>query len=163
MVSMLTYQMTPLSRLWWKVWIFITVFVIVNLSNSGFRALSNGLPQDGIDREQLLSLQQLVSTSAEGKEARHESFREQYKRYKESYVKHLRFDPGKPDLSKLWLTRLNWHVCFSASVIEHAPLEAVYIFFDTATFDEIERDVKVGPLQNQIMKYNSSRNLLKVW
>ena len=73
----------------------------MNFSNSGFRALSNGLPQDGIDREQLLSLQQLVSTSAEGKEARHESFREQYKRYKESYVKHLRFDPGIPNFSKL--------------------------------------------------------------
>ena len=27
--------------------------------------------------------------------------------------------------------------------MEHAPLEAVYIYFDTATFDEIERDVKV--------------------
>ena len=26
---------------------------------------------------------------------------------------------------------------------EHAPLEAVYIFFDTATYDEIERDEKV--------------------
>ena len=26
---------------------------------------------------------------------------------------------------------------------EHAPLEAMYIFFDTATYDEIERDVKV--------------------
>ena len=32
---------------------------------------------------------------------------------------------------------------FSAFINEHAPLEAVYIYFDTATFDEIERDVKV--------------------
>ena len=30
--------------------------------------------------------------------------------------------------------------------MEHAPLEAVYIFFDTATFDEIERDIKVTQL-----------------
>ena len=30
-----------------------------------------------------------------------------------------------------------------AAVVEHAPLQHVYIFFDTATFDEIERDVKV--------------------
>ena len=30
--------------------------------------------------------------------------------------------------------------------MEHAPLEAVYIFFDSATFDEIERDVKVTHL-----------------
>ena len=28
--------------------------------------------------------------------------------------------------------------------MEHTPLEAVYIFFDTATYDEIARDVKVG-------------------
>ena len=27
--------------------------------------------------------------------------------------------------------------------LEHAPLEAVYIYFDTATYDEIERDEKV--------------------
>ena len=27
--------------------------------------------------------------------------------------------------------------------MEHAPLQAVYIYFDTATFDEIERDEKV--------------------
>ena len=34
--------------------------------------------------------------------------------------------------------------CFSATLIEHAPLEAIYIYFDTATYDEIERDVKVN-------------------
>ena len=28
-------------------------------------------------------------------------------------------------------------------MMEHAPLEAVYIYFDTATYDEIERDEKV--------------------
>ena len=28
-------------------------------------------------------------------------------------------------------------------MLEHAPLKAVYIYFDTATYDEIERDVKV--------------------
>ena len=32
---------------------------------------------------------------------------------------------------------------FTATVIEQAPLEEVFIFFDTATYDEIERDVKV--------------------
>ena len=31
----------------------------------------------------------------------------------------------------------------SASVLAHAPLKAVYIYFDTATYDEIERDEKV--------------------
>ena len=31
-------------------------------------------------------------------------------------------------------------------MLEHAPLEAVYIYFDTATYDEIERDEKVSLL-----------------
>ena len=37
------------------------------------------------------------------------------------------------------------NTCTSISVapVEPAPLEAVYIFFDTATYNEIERDVKV--------------------
>ena len=37
------------------------------------------------------------------------------------------------------------NLCTSISVapVEHASLEAVYIFFDTATYNEIERDVKV--------------------
>ena len=80
----------------------------------------------------------MVSTPAETKRA------EQYRKYKESYVKQLRFDPEKPNQSELKAIRSNWHILISASVIEHAPLEAVYIFFDTATYDQIERDVKVG-------------------
>ena len=36
-----------------------------------------------------------------------------------------------------------------ASVLEHAPLEAVYIYFDTATYDEIERDEKVKVLTSK--------------
>ena len=39
------------------------------------------------------------------------------------------------ELCKLYL--------FPATTLEHAPLEAVYIYFDTATYDEIERDEKV--------------------
>ena len=38
-----------------------------------------------------------------------------------------------------------WKVyLFPATTLEHAPLEAVYIYFDTATYDEIERDEKVA-------------------
>ena len=40
----------------------------------------------------------------------------------------------------------------SASVLEHAPLEAVYIYFDTATYDEIERDEKVALLKISCLK-----------
>ena len=31
-------------------------------------------------------------------------------------------------------------------MLEHGPLKALYIYFDTATYDEIERDVKVRKL-----------------
>ena len=37
-------------------------------------------------------------------------------------------------------------ICFkivSATMLDHNPLEAVYIYFDTATYDEIEKDKKV--------------------
>jgi len=51
-----------------------------------------------------------------------------YHNYKKEYVKHLSFAPNEGNMTTL---------------LEHAPLEAVYIYFDTATYDEIERDEKV--------------------
>ena len=36
----------------------------------------------------------------------------------------------------------NYH--FTDVSVENSPLQVVYIFFDTATYDEIERDVKVN-------------------
>ena len=65
-----------------------------------------------------------------------------YHNYKRKYVKHLSFDPKLETLSKYIMMKLLVHF-FSATIIEHAPLEAVYIFFDTATYDEIEKDEKV--------------------
>ena len=56
--------------------------------------------------ERLHHLQQLVSISREGKASEH------YKKYKESYVKQLRFDPEKPNLSinlLLLLKKFNTH------------------------------------------------------
>ena len=38
-----------------------------------------------------------------------------------------------------------------ASMLEHAPLETVQIYFDTATYDEIERDEKVTSLTLSLM------------
>ena len=70
------------------------------------------------------------------------SLTEIYHKYKRDYVKHLFFNPGEENLSKCMLRFDRVHL-FPASVLEHAPLEAVFIFFDTATYDEIERDVKV--------------------
>ena len=40
-------------------------------------------------------------------------------------------------------TKAKFRLSVSGVLIKHAPLEEVYIFFDTATYDQIERDVKV--------------------
>ena len=45
-------------------------------------------------------------------------------------------------------------------MIEHAPLQSVYIYFDTATYDEIERDVKVILLRRKIYISKFKINLL---
>ena len=45
-------------------------------------------------------------------------------------------------------------------VDQHTPLEEVFIFFDTATYDQIERDVKVNktPLLKVMHLYVSSNS-----
>ena len=87
----------------------------LNLVNSGFRALTEGQNLQSTGR--LHHLQQMVSTSTERKEA------EEYIQYKESYVKQLRFDPEKQNLSRLLQTRENlthFHIlCFSCSDTAH--------------------------------------------
>ena len=47
-------------------------------------------------------------------------------------------------------------------MLEHAPLEAVYIYFDTASYDQIERDEKVIVGRHLILIVCFSRNDLKV-
>ena len=66
--------------------------------SEGVATLSEGVKywKRGADR---LNVQQLFSGSAEGKEDGLESLRERYKRYKESYVKYMRFDPEEPNPS----------------------------------------------------------------
>ena len=70
-------------------------------------------------------------------------------------------------LKKKTLVSASCETCvylFPASVVEHAPLEAVYIYFDTATYDEIERDVKVAflaPLDILLRSQCSSWQKLK--
>ena len=43
-------------------------------------------------------------------------------------------------------------------MLEHAPLEAMYIFFDTATYDEIERDEKVTFQQLLDLSYENRKS-----
>ena len=55
-------------------------------------------------------------------------------------------------LKKKTLVSASCETCvymLAASVLEHVPLEAVYIYFDTATYDEIERDEKVTVLTSK--------------
>ena len=74
------------------------------------------------------------------------SWGEQYKSYKKRYVKNLLFVPEESNprkQSKLFFIKAKYQLRVSGVLLEHAPLEEVYIFFDTATYDQIERDVKV--------------------
>ena len=49
--------------------------------------------------------------------------------------------------------------------MEHAPLEEVYIFFDTATYDEIERDQKVTmeAFSSSLRKFCVFQSQVLVW
>ena len=42
-------------------------------------------------------------------------------------------------------------IIFAVATVKYASLHAVFIFFDTATYDEIERDVKVDSVNNHKM------------
>ena len=69
-----------------------------------------------------------------------------YHKYKRDYVKQLFFTPEEENLSKfknLSSIVMSKYLVSATLVLEHAPLEAVYNYFDTATYDEIERDEKV--------------------
>merc|ERR1712192_23824 len=73
-------------------------------------------------------IQQMFPRSADEEVDIVMSFTKSYRKYKREYVKHLSFNPKEENLT---------------SVLEHVPLEIVYIYFDTATYDEIGRDEKV--------------------
>ena len=85
----------------------------------------------------------MISTSSDEKEDELKLLNEEYRQYKKDYMKHLEYDPETPDLSKFYVLSIHSHLIVSAVTLEHAPLEVVYIQFDTAAYDKIERDVKV--------------------
>ena len=58
--------------------------------------------EQGGRKESLQKLQKMVFPSAERKKAGYEIFREQYRSYKENYVRSLAFDPEDPNLSQLF-------------------------------------------------------------
>ena len=131
--------------------------------NSGFESVNEELILHGKyfgNGDGLAQLQQMLSTFIETKDNElSSSLVNRYKSYKESFVKHLLFNVSQPNLSKLlWLRHSYLYILISAATIEHAPLEAVYIFFNTATYDEIERNVKVTRVSS-----NAPRNCLGTW
>ena len=75
-------------------------------------------------------LQQMFPTSSDEEIDEVKSFTESYHKYKRDYVRHLGFNPEEENLSR---RNLNSQ-CSFASTLEHAPLQAVYIYFDTATY-----------------------------
>ena len=96
------------------------------------------------DDELLRPLQELFPSSSADENEKEDTIvllTEAYHNYKRKYVKHLSFTPDGEFLSKYSLGECE--ILFSATMLDHNPLEAVYIYFDTATYDEIEKDEKV--------------------
>ena len=85
---MLTSQTIPLKEKWAKV--DFTIFWLKCPSLSGFLSLNDEIRRNGY---------QIGYELTERKKFKHQSLRKQYKSYKESYVKHLQFNPIKPTLS----------------------------------------------------------------
>ena len=102
--------------------------------------MAQGLDQNSLPDSSRLVLKRMFSATAEAEGDYVESLSEEYHKYKREYVDHLCFNPDKEDLSKFFL---NFFHFFPATELKHASLEAVHIYFDTATYDEIERDEKV--------------------
>ena len=120
--------------------------VYLKTTSSGFRTLTQDIYSSEWRRVPVdNAIQQVFSASKKAQVDELKTFQDEYTRHKQGYLKHLRFDPEEEGLCKLTSFVLLLHQThFSAALIEHAPLEAVYIFLHTAIYDEIERDVKVG-------------------
>ena len=69
---------------------------------------------------------------------------ENYQRYLNNYAENLIYNSSSRNLSKT--SNKSWsklYLPFSASPKGFQPLHMVQIYFDTATYDEVERDTKV--------------------
>ena len=96
-----------------------------------------------------VALQQMFPPSADEEVDEVKSLTKSYHKYKREYVKHLSFNPENESLSEC-VSNSYLLFFFSATMLDHAPLEAVYIYFSTATFDQILRDEKVTSLTLQL-------------
>ena len=108
-------------------------------------------------------LQLLPNSSASASEkfdSELKSLTKSYHKYKREYVKHLLFNPDKDENGES-IFLLTVAYLFSGTLMGPASLVAVYIYFDTATYDKIERDVKVNKPLDSIKKHKHG-NCLKV-
>ena len=83
-----------------------------------------------------------------------------YQKYKTDWAKNIKFNKNKPTQSKQYKFCLILILFFIlASTVEFAPLQLILIYFDTSTYDEIERDVKMT-LTGQIGLIGGTMGLL---
>ena len=86
-------------------WVFLTRSLKLK---SGFQSVKEELILHGNffgNGEGLVHLQQMLSTFTKTMDEELSSALKEYKSYKESFVKHLRFDPAQPNLSGLFSTK----------------------------------------------------------
>ena len=114
------------------------------MHTSGYRTLSHEVGDMNLQKANRLesALQKLFLASTDEMD-QFQLLNKEYRQYKENYMKHIQYDPEAEGHGMSYIFLSSLYLIFPASPIEHAPLEAVYIMFDTATYDEIERDEKV--------------------
>ena len=104
--------------------------------------------RQGISEDLHLALQQMFPRSEDESQDNVKSITEKYHKYKREYVKQQTFNPDEEDFSEclLKVEQLVDICLFAATTLPlvQALLEAVFIYFDTATYDEIEKDQKVA-------------------
>ena len=90
-----------------------------------------------------------------------DELQQEYNRYKNDYVSNVYFDPKETNNSKccIYSHILTIIPSFLAGIQWLTQLEVVHIYFDTATFDEIEKDVKVT-LEGQLGVIGGTMGLL---
>ena len=90
-----------------------------------------------------------------------DKMQKEYNRYKNDYVSNLFFDPKEANNSKccIYIHLLLLIPSFLAGTKWFTQLEVVHIYFDTATFDQIEKDVKVT-LEGQLGAIGGTMGLL---
>ena len=86
---------------------------------------------------------------------------ENYHRYLNDYAENLIYNSSTRNLSikALNMSWLKSHLLFSVSPKRFPPLHMVQIYFDTATYDEVERDTKVT-LESQLGVIGGTMGLL---